>query len=311
MKRPLHSAQYFLLSILILVFAALACSTLTPEISTVEDSIQQTLESLKHTQSAMEQTPLGEPTEAVIETETQTEPSSAPPAKTTEAPDVIYEGISFSYDANIADSVNPAIIQGQNLGEDFMPGETYPTHFDFTFNGYAVRDHFHTPRILIFPVEDYRAISASATEQIERLQNALIDRPGGSSMSKLPFLPIWNAAQIFSAQVSYFDFQNGSGVRYLTMYGQGLSPVDNQNLFYTFQGMTDDQQYYLSAVLPVTHPELPEDGSSEVGDWIAFEQNWELYIIETMRFLGEQAEGSYQPRLDQLDAMMRSFNIAP
>jgi len=207
--------------------------------------------------------------------------------------------------------VNTAIIQGQNLGDDFMPSETYPTHYEFTFNGYAVGDHFHTPKILVYPVGDYRSISQFAADQIDSLQAALVNRPGGSAMSSLPFLPMWNAAQLFSAQVSYFDFQNGSGLRYLSMYGQGLSPVDNQNLFYTFQGLTHDGRYYISAVLPVTHNNLPNDGSSTITDWMAFEQNWETYLAETLRFLGEQPGESYIPNLIQLDEMMASFQVSP
>jgi len=66
------------------------------------------------------------------------------------------------------------------------------------------------------------------------------------------------------------------------MYGQALYPVDNQNLFYTYQGMTYDNQYYISAVMPVIHLGLPDDGYSEIDDWEEFSNNFDSYITETV-----------------------------
>ena len=128
-------------------------------------------------------------------------------------------------------------------------------------------------------------------------------------ISDLPFLPMWPAAQIFSAQVGYFNFQNGSGVRYLTMYGQAIYPVDNQNLIYTYQGLTNDGRFYISAVLPVVHLGLPDDGSSQIDDWMAFENNWETYINDTVNWLNVQDPGSFFPGINLLDAMMASFKV--
>ena len=126
-------------------------------------------------------------------------------------------------------------------------------------------------------------------------------------MSSLPFLPMWPAAQVFSARVEYFDFQNGSGIRYLTMFGQALYPVDNQNLFYTYQGITDDSRYYIAAVLPLMHLGLPNEG--QVDDWVAFEANWENYLADTIAWLEAQDPNMFFPSLENLDAMMASFEI--
>jgi hypothetical protein len=224
-----------------------------------------------------------------------------------EPPDIIYEGVEFSFSSSIAQNSNPATIQGQNRGEESMPGDTYPTHIEFTFGNYAVGDQFHTPMIMIYPVEDYYAISPFAADIIDRLKQTLITQPAGGSFTDFPFLPMWNAAQIFSSKVSYFDFENGSGVRYLTMYGQALWPVDNQNLFYTYQGLTYDHQYYIAAVLPVNHMGLPNEG--QIDDYLAFEENWDTYIADTLAWLEAQDPNTFLPSLNDLDAMMASFKI--
>lgn len=314
MSTKLHSKKIFILAMLVLLLSSLACRLdIGGSDQAQEISLQQTLVALQMTQTAME----NQVATAVVQPDTETTPLPEPeptqtPQDTVETgdePDVSFEGIHFSLDPNIANGTFPVIIPGKNMGDDYMPGDTYPTHFEFTFESYAVGEHFHTPKILVYPVEEYRAISDHAEDTIDNLAEALITRPSGGSMSNLPFLPIWPAAQIFSAQVTYFDFQNGSGVRYLTLFGQGLAPVDNQNLFYTYQGLTEDGRYYLSAVLPVALPTLPDDGASEIDDWTAFTENWEDYIAETITWLQMQGSETFTPNLTLLDEMMASFLI--
>jgi hypothetical protein len=299
---------FIILPLLILALTTLACG-LDLGGSSSEESLQleQTRVALQQTQVALDNLAQdGGSVNDSVDTSAETQIADQAPE-----PDVVYEGITFSFDESIATGVSPAIIPGQHLGEDYMPGDTYPIHYEFGFNGYAVGDSFHTPLITIFPVADYQAISTYASSEIDSLQSALANHPSGGSISDLPFLPIWNAAQIFSAKVTYFDFQNGSGVRYLTMYGQATYPVDNQNLFYTYQGMTDDGQYYISAVLPVSNSILPDDGATTVDDWIEFDNNWNTYIIGALQTLNGQSAENYTPNLTLLDEMMASFSIEP
>lgn len=302
------SKLFIILPLLSLVLSSLACG-LNLGGSSSEESLQ-----LEQTRVALQQTQVA--LDNLAQDANSASDSNDTPAETqivdqAPEPDVAYEGITFSFDESIAAGVSPAIIPSQNLGEDYMPGDTYPTHYEFGLNGYAVGDSFHTPLITIYPVAEYRAISTYASSEIDSLQSALVNHPSGGSISDLPFLPIWNAAQIFSAKVTYFEFQNGSGVRYLTMFGQATYPVDNQNLFYTYQGLTDDGQYYISAILPVTNPILPDDGATTVDDWIEFDNNWETYIIGALQTLNGQSAENYTPNLALLDEMMASFRIAP
>lgn len=306
MKKQVSAKVLVLFALLFTLFTSLACGLDFSGIENPEDQgVKQTVFALQLTQKAIEtqqvDVPEADPIEIVANTPTQTD--------TPESPDVSYEDISFSFDKNIARNIIPGIVQGQNMGEDTMPGETYPTYIDFSFDTYAVSDHFHDPIIRVYPVEEFRIISPYAANVIINLQQTLVAQPAGGSMSDLPFLPMWNAAQLFSAKVEYFDFQNGSGVRYLTMYGQGLAPVDNRNLFYTYQGLTNDGRYYLSAILPVINIGLPNDGSSQSEDYLAFEENWDSYLSETLTWLGEQPPQNFYPNLEELDAMMASFKV--
>ncbi len=298
------SIVFIILPMLFLALSSLACGINLSGSGDLESvQLEQTRVALQQTQVALDN-----PTQdnGANLTQAETEPADQAPI-----PDVSYEGISFSFDNRIAAAISPAIIPGQNLGEDYMPGDTYPTYYEFSFSGFAIGNHFHTPVINVYPVDEYRSISTMASNIIDDLQAALANHPAGGTSGALPFLPIWNATQIFSTNVTYFDFQNGSGVRYLTMYGQAIYPVDNQNLFYTYQGITTDGQYYISAVIPVTNPILPDDGSATVDDWMAFDQNWESYIEGMLQTLNGQSAENFTPNLALLDEMMASFSIEP
>ena len=45
---------------------------------------------------------------------------------------------------------------------------------------------------------------------------------------------------------------NGKGVRFVTAFGEGLSGLSNDSLYYVFNGLTDDGLYHVSAILPIT-----------------------------------------------------------
>jgi hypothetical protein len=123
----------------------------------------------------------------------------------------------------------------------------------------------------------------------------------------LPFLPIWNAAQIMQAHMRYIDFQNGSGVRYLAQYGQAAWPINNKDIFYTFQGLTHDGQTYISAIFPVSNPILPEAESVVVDD--AFYNNFESYVQDIETQLDAQPDSSFTPSLSLLDQLIHTLVI--
>lgn len=114
-----------------------------------------------------------------------------------------------------------------------------------------------------------------------------------------------------AAKVHYLDFQNGSGVRFLTQYGQDASAINNHNLFYAFQGLTADGRFLISGVLPISHPILPADGMDVPGgDTMAFSDAFPTYITEMKQQLNVLPDASFRPGLELLDAVMESIFIS-
>ena len=122
-----HYQKYALLSLITLLLASMACMINLDQNGGNELSVQQTLVSIQQTQNALN----AQSSQEEEIPEVLPEPTITP---TIEQPDVVYEGISFSFDPAIAASVSPTTIQAQNMGEESMPGDTYPTHFAFYFD---------------------------------------------------------------------------------------------------------------------------------------------------------------------------------
>ena len=227
--------------------------------------------------------------------------ATSEPARAPE-PDVSYRGVSFSFDAYLAAYIAPETVPAE--GDAAVEPWTTPEYYQFTLNDYPLPGTFHDPRIMVFPVGDYKAINSVAGGTIDQLQQLLVNKP--ANPENIPFLPVFNAGQFMRAQVKYIDFQNGSGVRFLTQYGQAAWPINNQDMFYTFQGLTSDGQYYISAVLPVSHPSLPHPDTVTMDD--AFYDNFMNYVADVEGQLNTQPEGSFAPALTLLDAMIQSLN---
>lgn len=122
--------------------------------------------------------------------------------------------------------------------------EIGPAYNKYLIQGYALSDTFHKPVIFVYPVDEYVQMVADVGNFVEELKS-IINSPSQPMPENLPFLPAFNAGQVFHSNEQVIKFQNGTGVR-LTQYAQAPYPVNNESLFYTFQGLTSDGAYYVS-----------------------------------------------------------------
>ena len=226
---------------------------------------------------------------------------------------VEYEGVQFAFPSALAESVWPEIVVAQPPSEQTPFWVVGPEHNRFTFASRAVP--FQTngmgisgyPQIVIYPVQEYGAMSELAKLEIDELQSLVETRPS-IPKDKLPFLPLINAAQVFHAQDKFIDFQNGSGIRYLTQYSQDIVPITNQNIFYTFQGLTKDGTSYVTVTFPITANNL-SDEPLIIDDWNAFGAGYQDYLAETINDLNSLSSDEYEPNLEVLDAMIQSMKV--
>ena len=228
---------------------------------------------------------------------------SASDSSITSSMDISYQGVSFSFEESLASSITSETVPVD--GETTLEIWAVPEHYLFTLNGYPLLNTFHEPQIRVFPVQEYRAINPNAGETINQLEELLENK--SANPENIPFLPVFNAAQLMQARVKYINLQNISGVRFLTQYGQDAGPINNQDMFYTFQGLTSDGQYYISAVLPISNPSLPHPDTTTMDD--TFYENFMNYVADMETNINALPEDSFSPPLTLLDAMLQSFSM--
>lgn len=226
---------------------------------------------------------------------------------------VEYFGVSFDRVPGVFRDVNATIVSLQvgAAGDIGWMGSS-PEYFQFELNDYALSSPWAQPKILVYPIREYAAVNPPAGEVAAKLDAVL--RLVETSKDSFPFLPMWNAGQVFHARSEFLSFQNGKGLRYLTCYAQAMVPIDEKCLFYTFQGLTQDGLYYVAAVLPV---DLPALHTAELtSQWEALTQDYDMtryqgYLEMAVRTL-EVAEGrAFSPDLKQLDALFNSLRVTP
>jgi len=230
---------------------------------------------------------------------------------------VNHEGVQFTFDALLADSVSVATYSAES-GDVQLPS---PAHTEFTFEGYGEGDYLRyapMPRIDIFTIEDFGPYPDFIT-QLDKLTGLLAERPDLNryvtanfvepAVSALPFLPLIPAAQVFRAQPEYIEVAGIEGIRYLTYYSQGMNPIVEGEVFYTFQGITDDGQHYVSVILPVNTGVLPTEMPASV-DSDTFAAEYQQYLMDIVGSIVPVQPEGFTPALSTLDALAQSITVS-
>jgi hypothetical protein len=225
-----------------------------------------------------------------------------PPVQPSPTSKEVAPGISLDY-SKVAQNVTVETVTAQPGTPGGPYWEAAPQYRLLTLEGYPVTSHLRKPQIIFYSVEDLPIANENMDKIATDLQALLQAKQTGV---QLPFLPLFSESQAMHAQLQFLDFKNGNGMRFLTQLTQGITPINNYELFYTFQGLTSDGKYYISAILPVTNPELPTD-SNISGDMANALNDYRTYLSNTITLLNERPSVVYTPDLDKLDALIRSI----
>lgn len=252
--------------------------------------------------------PLVEGEEEVLETEEtatdQTSGSSGSPVLPSitfnvEEQDELLSEWTAAPNINYIDAVNPTA--------DMSDAERLPGYVDVHLGGSGSMEQ--VAHVYVFPVGAFEQSNETAAGEIEALRQLLAEQPENVTEA-LPFLPlpIDGQQQAVRSQITYLNFEGGSGVRYLTQYNNEgeTTPINNNQLLYTFQGLTEDGEYYISAVFPLEQADLPAADVPAPGD---LTDDYQAYLEQTSAQLNEADPGTFTPDLNMLDTLIQSIII--
>jgi hypothetical protein len=229
---------------------------------------------------------------------------------------IAVHGVQFAADPTLAASVWPERIPAVAPFPGAAWWDTMPPHVRLTLAG-AQGPSAHAPmginvpgeaQIHVYPVA---ALDEVAQEQVAALK-ALLATDVANPGAPLPLLPVTNAAQLFQAKVSPLAFHEGTGIRYLTQQAQGPVPASNDQIFYTFQGLTADGVAYVAAFFPVSTALLPATAREAVAlpaaaAFLAGSDSG--YLTATVQALNESADDAFSPALSRIDALIASLTV--
>lgn len=226
-------------------------------------------------------------------------------------------GVSMVVPECLAVTPSGVIVPAVPYDEMSGPMEYYPEHRKITFEHYPLADKFFDAVIRVYPAAEFAAMNSHIADTVTALNTLLATKPANSE--NIPLLPVFNAAQVFHARFGYLPFQNGEGVRFLTEYAQYYAPVSNYDLFYTYQGLTADGKYWISAIFPVNAPwlqeapnstEVPVDGVPAPGmDSANLQADMDAYYVTMIDRLNNAEAESFTPSTLCLDHFILSLNI--
>jgi hypothetical protein len=228
---------------------------------------------------------------------------------------ITYNGFSFSFDPALASSVTITPYPGDPIDLQ-APGGPEVRHTEFIlYHDLPVPSAFEAPAaIRVYRTADFAGYEYPA-QRLDQLQQLLAGRPdlgqymvvsGNMNENTLPFMPVLPAAQAIRARAHYVDTGAVRGIGYVTTYRQSVMPFVSGEFFYTFQGLSTDGAYYISAMFRVTAPFFP----AEIGpdfDMDAFMAALPDYFAQSIAQLNQAAPTDFSPSLDALDAVIQSF----
>jgi hypothetical protein len=235
------------------------------------------------------------------------------PTNTTSSGGVVtFNNVSFTVPLGVAQNAQGETVSAVSDTNNSPWWQIAPEHSKFTLTGYQLQDKFLQPQIFVYPADEYAKLNSNAADQIQKLKVII----AGAPLTK-DAAPNWvmNAAQLMASKMQVINFQNGRGVRFLTQYDQYPAIINNHQLFYLFQGLTNDGKYYIVAILPVTSPILAEDEKPESpvpqGGVSAQGGTNDAYYDAVTKALDAMYEDSFNPSLFQLDALIQSITVTP
>lgn len=153
-----------------------------------------------------------------------------------------------------------------------------------------------SPQVTFYLIDDLSKTSFSLLDSVLSLSDIINNlRAGDMSVDAItvpvPFLPFQSDEQKAAILPKMIDFGMGSGIRTVVSFQDPISANrSSTNLYYSWQGLSDNGRYYISAVFPLTNTELDGKPADEINR-------------ETINSSG------FQPSLEQLDYYIRSIVI--
>lgn len=188
----------------------------------------------------------------------------------------------------------------------------WPTHDCIAFEGDSLAPWFSPmeAQARAFNIERYREIfSGAEREEFEKRLADLKAAVGGDILRIPEILPAVEASPAFNVNIAAVCGDGWKGIRNVCMYVQDNCLIENGRLFYSLQGLSNDERYWIAGYWPVEAESLnyaSRDLTAGQIDTLSSYTLYHDYLIEKLDYL-ERAK--YEPALGALDDTFGALKI--
>jgi hypothetical protein len=217
---------------------------------------------------------------------------------------ISFNDFRFSFASDLAS--HASITQYLANPEDAFPPQG--KHMLFVLSGEAQPDN-SLVGIRVYRTADLAEYDHNQ-KQLTQLQSLLAERRdlthyAASTENTLPFLPVVAAGQTIRARVAYVGTPNLTGISYITAFQEAAEPLVQGNFLYTFQGVSNNGQFYVSAIFRVNPEALPTELPVDF-NYETFSAQLPDYLKNISAQLTAATPDAFAPSLSVLDAVVQS-----
>lgn len=232
---------------------------------------------------------------------------------------VSYHTVSFVYRGSFGKYVQAHAVPAAQGSVDAPVDITAPEYVEFGFTDIqpATPDPnaAHESFLLVYPAKEFEAMNRDAKTKLPALKELLKTTPK-SIDEDIPFQPTQYAAQVFHSNVAYLQFKTGAGIRFLTKWTQGMDWIVSQGLRYAFEGFSEGDSYFLTAMFAIKSSLLADTGSEDQ-DFAAIDYSTgdegaaqiKAYKAKIVAKLNAASSNDFKPPLDGIDALIQSISV--
>jgi len=234
----------------------------------------------------------------------------------------VFKDVSFNCNSKIFDQIEVEEFNEQPLEDKTHKSDyVHPQYLHFYI--YDTKQK-QVAYLSVYPIKDYRRMYAISEEHQKGFDEAINDLRKITKdknfrwNGEITYLPYYDASQAFQAKVKHFSFIDGKGILYLTHWDIGYTLVSNENLEYIYQGLTNNEKYYVVAGLYVDVEVLPDSSPEEFEGyeipWGRLEDKIEIkrrkeYHAKIAKRLENLKPNEFQPNLKYFEEIVSSLKI--
>ncbi|MEN9562133.1 MAG: hypothetical protein RIR73_377 [Chloroflexota bacterium] len=243
-------------------------------------------------------TAVPESTAMNLPAETESASTSEVEAENLVAFDEMGISVGFNYPDGILQGTSTSV---QPVYTNFGPTELpYPQHARILFTAYTNGAEDQTASgIRIYRVEEINALEAGVVENLFAVMEGQADH-------HTDFPRFSGASALIDAQLSEVRIQNGRGYRYLFTTSFAAEMVNGTGTTLMYQGITNDEKYFVSFLIPVDAPFLSEF----IGVPLATTpEEFDAYYQSVNERVNTAAPDEFTPSLHEIDELISSIVI--